>query len=536
MKQFMHSNVPSESKTPRGDVCWSQHDHINLIIRKANSDATERCNYRYSDLNSAKAACIGSQRGWCGGITRDTGIVCATSKSKLRFELRSAEIDAEDVGFATSWLHHLRPADGGSCPRTLRRFAKRRHATSERLPRRFNPPEKMGAPPSGEVDDRLGELLRAHLQIALERARRGPPAYERFPDLAFRNRDWGPQTRHGRGDAYPLYTQDTMRNIADHLFDASTGWAVAATQGPKVKACDLVYSTLRPTKDFLHHVHRRIRVPYMLISDTADEPITHYHAVDALLHSQTLRHWWAVDNEVLDSPKMSSVPLGVMDSFEIGVKGKPQTVTFDANIGSYLGTILAAQSQPKTLWLMMQMSITHPERRRVRAMFKAGWGSAGIRLTPEMPTEMNVREYLMQLGKHRFVLSPRGNGLDAHRTWEALLVGAIPIVRSSALNPLYSQLPVLIVRDWSDVSPQLLQSFLTNFSIRKPLYHYEKLFADYWLGQIAVQRERCLADLRASRAPNYTYDYNAPGGWAPVDSKGRLRPPPRWAADAAKGG
>ena len=46
-------------------------------------------------------------------------------------------------------------------------------------------------------------------------------------------------------------------------------------------------------------------------------------------------------------------------------------------------------------------------------------------------------QYLMTLGSHKFVLSPRGNGLDAHRTWEAMLVGAIPIVRASALNPLY---------------------------------------------------------------------------------------------------
>jgi hypothetical protein len=40
-----------------------------------------------------------------------------------------------------------------------------------------------------------------------ERMARGPPAFERFPHLAFRNRDWRESTRHGRGDMYPLYTQ-----------------------------------------------------------------------------------------------------------------------------------------------------------------------------------------------------------------------------------------------------------------------------------------------------------------------------------------
>ena len=28
----------------------------------------------------------------------------------------------------------------------------------------------------------------------------------------------------------------------------------------------------------------------------------------------------------------------------------------------------------------------------------------------------------------QFVLSPRGNGVDCHRTWDVLAVGAIPVV------------------------------------------------------------------------------------------------------------
>lgn len=31
-------------------------------------------------------------------------------------------------------------------------------------------------------------------------------------------------------------------------------------------------------------------------------------------------------------------------------------------------------AQPKSSWLMMQMSETHPERRRVRSVFGSSWG------------------------------------------------------------------------------------------------------------------------------------------------------------------
>jgi hypothetical protein len=68
---------------------------------------------------------------------------------------------------------------------------------------------------------------------------------------------------------------------------------------------------------------------------------------------------------------------------------------------------------------------------------------------------------------HPFVASPPGNGLQAHRTWEALIGGSIPIVLRSggvpgrplphhAMDQLYAGLPVLLVGDWSELSQELL--------------------------------------------------------------------------------
>ena len=76
---------------------------------------------------------------------------------------------------------------------------------------------------------------------------------------------------------------------------------------------------------------------------------------------------------------------------------------------------------------------------------------------------------------------------------------------------------------------------LSSCAARAPRCH-QRLFADYWFGQIGVQKERCLAEERAKRAPRFAYDYNTPGGWAPLDMFGRQRATPRWPADAAKGG
>jgi len=82
--------------------------------------------------------------------------------------------------------------------------------------------------------------------------------------------------------------------------------------------------------------------------------------------------------------------------------------------------------------------------------------------------------------KYAFVLSPAGGGYDCHRTWEALLLGCIPIVKrfNIPLEKVYDDLPVLIVDNWSDINEELLITTINNFKNRK--FKTEKLTLKYW--------------------------------------------------------
>jgi len=54
--------------------------------------------------------------------------------------------------------------------------------------------------------------------------------------------------------------------------------------------------------------------------------------------------------------------------------------------------------------------------------------------------------------KSLFVISPPGNGFDCHRTWEALYLGAVPIVLKSKIDTdLIKDLPIWVVDDYSEV-------------------------------------------------------------------------------------
>ena len=83
---------------------------------------------------------------------------------------------------------------------------------------------------------------------------------------------------------------------------------------------------------------------------------------------------------------------------------------------------------------------------------------------------------------YTFVLSPFGNGMDCHRTWEALCLGCIPIIMTSALSRLFVDLPVLIVDDWTQITEKLLIDTLVDFKNRQLMF--DKLKMSYWLEKI----------------------------------------------------
>jgi hypothetical protein len=84
--------------------------------------------------------------------------------------------------------------------------------------------------------------------------------------------------------------------------------------------------------------------------------------------------------------------------------------------------------------------------------------------------------------KYAFVVCPHGNGLDCYRQWEALVLGCIPVVKTSSIDILYDNLPVLIVKDWSDITMELLNSTIDKFKERK--FNYDKLKLKYLMNSI----------------------------------------------------
>ena len=82
-----------------------------------------------------------------------------------------------------------------------------------------------------------------------------------------------------------------------------------------------------------------------------------------------------------------------------------------------------------------------------------------------------------------FEASPRGNGWDCHRTYEAVLFKTIPILKRSPIDPVYDGLPVAFVDDWREVTRPRLKDWVDEFApfFERPIP--PKLYSNFWLEQ-----------------------------------------------------
>ena len=72
------------------------------------------------------------------------------------------------------------------------------------------------------------------------------------------------------------------------------------------------------------------------------------------------------------------------------------------------------------------------------------------------------RAYRELVLRSKYVLSPPGNGPDCHRTWEALYLGATPIVLKDYWPFRGYELPVVSLNGWDELERVISQPYLSR--------------------------------------------------------------------------
>jgi hypothetical protein len=102
---------------------------------------------------------------------------------------------------------------------------------------------------------------------------------------------------------------------------------------------------------------------------------------------------------------------------------------------------------------------------------------------------------------YTFVASPEGNGVDCHRTWEAILLGCIPIIKRNSISSLYEKLPAIIVDEWSSISNDFLEE--QKLIMLKNKYDFSSLFISSWKGRFKEQEFHSLTSMTMQEFRSY---------------------------------
>jgi hypothetical protein len=280
-----------------------------------------------------------------------------------------------------------------------------------------------------------------------------------------------------RALSYPYISGDDFRSIANHVYDDTNQFF-----DPKaVQKGDIVFVAGEEPNGFdpqmryrfFTEIHPYIENSYILITHNAD--LSSPGPYINILEDPKIFLWFAENPDISDHPKLIPIPIGLRNN----------------HYGRQLPYILSELEK-------------HPEKKRCNGWYV--YGNFSIYTNPEKrqpvfdlfkskkfvyfpKKEKTQLEYLKDISKARFVLSPHGNGLDCYRTWEALILGSIPIVKTSSLDSLYTDLPVIIVKDWPEVTEFFLKQKFNEFSLKT--YKREKLYFDYWKNLILNAQFTC---------------------------------------------
>lgn len=259
---------------------------------------------------------------------------------------------------------------------------------------------------------------------------------------------------------------------------------------------DFVFVRCRFLPRFCTEVLPFVEARFSLIiadgDDTFPSDLKCDELIEHLVTSDRVIHIYAQNNDFRSHPKVSSIPIGIDfhtcaykgEGGGWGLKGTPQeqerlllSIFFQSN-PTYKRKIKAFVD-------FQHSDSMHGEFKRYlqfgedRAAIFNRLLKAGV---IDYGAWMKREDLWRKKSEYAFSISPHGNGLDCHRTWEDLALGCIVIVKSSPLDVLYEGLPVVIVKDWAEINQMNLEIWLAQYGDASTNPEYRKrLSSAYWM-------------------------------------------------------
>jgi hypothetical protein len=259
-----------------------------------------------------------------------------------------------------------------------------------------------------------------------------------------------------------------------------------------IREGEVVWVRLSWLPAFVRQVLPLVRAPFVLATADSDSSVPSElpELARQVLGSPVVIRWFTQNHDGAAPDRMAALPIGI-DFHSMAEQ-------------SIWGESLASPSQQESMLEAIRDALPPLERRGSRVYIDFAWdvrdraypAPAAARLSESRRAIVKTlrrrevvvcqegplprSEMWLRRGRYVAVLSPHGGGLDCHRTWEALALGHLVVVPSSALEPLFKDLRVVPVQSWDEVRTESLAHWLAERSdpSRDPLT------SRYWLAQM----------------------------------------------------
>jgi hypothetical protein len=235
-----------------------------------------------------------------------------------------------------------------------------------------------------------------------------------------------------------------------------------------VPAGSVIFATAFSIDKFFAEIHPRINNPYILVT------ICHgptYREIQYVNDPKIIAWFGCTNREAIQFPKFTIIPLGILRDEKLFAKRKKVNRTFKK-----------LRAKPKTKLLYMNFTVHEGRFDGRGAIYNAFKDKNFCFVGGRKP----FFEYLKEMSEYKFVISPEGDLHDCYRHWEAIFIGAIPIVKSSPLDDFCKDLPIVIVNDWSEVTEEFLNRKYEEMKDKQ--YNLRKLYMQYWVDKIAAAK------------------------------------------------
>ena len=213
---------------------------------------------------------------------------------------------------------------------------------------------------------------------------------------------------------------------------------------------------------FITQILPQLTKPFIIITHNSDRS----SGMNSIILNHPLLVKWYGQNMNVISNKTEGIPIGLENrywgrtNFEIIQKYKNLT-------------------KDKLLYLNFSLKTNKNRKPIMDNLLKKGF---------KQNEKLPWNEYIKDLASHKFAISPNGNGVDCHRTWECLYLGVVPIVTKSIVMSFFKDLPILFVNNYDVITEDFLNLKYKEFQDKT--FSLDKLSLTYWKNKILKLYEK----------------------------------------------